>query len=236
MLVLWRFYRKQHVPHWISKASFLFIWHFGHIQICSDEGIWHKATIYTRLFMTKSVSGMISTISKIFHIKYCFHILHNRDKVSGSTRKPKRWCRAEGVNEGVWWLLQLSVEMWGTRTKSSVSQEEFLLLVLPADSLDSCRKLGGPSGGDDRPSSAKVCMSGRDCVHSHRQAREKRRDEGVAWLLNAIKASRQSSADCQTNVITLLQKTTDILGNRLALHSHCCCEMRCVTVQIDCYN
>lgn len=73
-----------------------------------------------------------------------------------------------GVNIDRCWHLQLSAEMWGTRTKSSVSQEEFLLLVLPADSLDSCRKLGGPSGGDDRPSSARVCMSGRDCSHAER--------------------------------------------------------------------
>lgn len=49
-----------------------------------------------------------------------------------------------------------------------MSQDEFLLLVLPADSLDSCRKLGGPSGGDDRPSSASVCMSGRDCGFTER--------------------------------------------------------------------
>lgn len=53
-----------------------------------------------------------------------------------------------------------------------MSQEEFLLLVLPADSLDSCRKLGGPSGGDDRPSSASVCMSGRDCVFTGSEEEE----------------------------------------------------------------
>lgn len=57
-----------------------------------------------------------------------------------------------------------------------MSQDEFLLLVLPADSLDSCRKLGGPSGGDDRPSSARVCMSGRDCVSTDRERRGEERE------------------------------------------------------------
>lgn len=56
-----------------------------------------------------------------------------------------------------------------------MSQDEFLLLVLPADSLDSCRKLGGPSGGDDRPSSASVCMSGRDCVFTDGEEEEEKK-------------------------------------------------------------
>lgn len=138
--------------------------------------------------------------------RYC------RMQLVQSTRIIKAQNHTLDLNACVWHL-QLSVEMWGTRTKSSVSHEEFLLLVLPADSLDSCRKLGGPSGGDDRPSSARVCMSGSDCsqgtecVRGEGGTKTKKKDAMVELLNEAIEPCRQSSADCQTNVAVLFQRT-----------------------------
>lgn len=121
--------------------------------------------------MILTLDSMVCHISANVHIVALQYDFFNC-RASPTGKKSSVWFPFHVVYSRVrcvCWYLQLSVERWGTRTKSSVSLDEFLLLVLPADSLDSCRKLGGPSGGDDRPSSANVCMSGRDWVHRHRQ-------------------------------------------------------------------
>lgn len=59
-------------------------------------------------------------------------------------------------------------------------------------------------GGDDRPSSASVCMSGSDCEEGRKGEREQIRMHCVYLNAMQLKASRQGSADHLTNAIMLL--------------------------------